>query len=142
MTASEDNTVRIGRTIGAPRDRVYAALTTSHIGQQWWVGPPWEFTTLTLDATPGGKFEYAIRNTVDGTTYATHGEYREAVPNERVVWTNAEGGGTLVTVELRDVDGGTELSVVQGAFPDAKTRDGHQAGWNACLDNLDRLLQE
>ena len=143
MTDSDDTTIRICREITAPRDRVYAALTTSDIGKQWWTTPPWEFTNLTLDATPGGKWEYAIRSTEDGGAYSTQGEYQEVVPRERVVWTNAEGGGTLVTAEFRDTDnGGTELSVTQGAFPDKETRDGHQAGWIACLDNLEKLLTD
>ena len=43
----------------------------------------------------------------------------------------------------RDTDnGGTELSVTQGAFPDKETRDMHQGGWNACLDNLEKLLTD
>jgi len=140
MSKADDTTIRIERTIAAPRDKVFAALTTAEIAKLWWTGPPWEFTNLTLDAKPGGKFLYAIRNSEDGSEYATQGEYQEAVLNERIVWTNEEGEGTLVTVELADSDGGTTLSVTQGSFPDTQTRDAHQGGWNGCLDQMEKLL--
>ena len=136
-----DLTINLVRTIDVPRDRVYAALTTPEIGEQWWGSPPWDISSLTLDARPGGRFEFNMVNSDNGTKYSTHGEYKEAVPNERLVWTNAEGGGTEVTVELRETDTGTELSVTQGEFPDSATRDQHAQGWSGAIDSMKRLLE-
>ena len=144
MSSSTDpnrHDIYLTKTIPAERAKVYEALTNSVIAEHWWTSPPWKFTKLTLDAKPGGKFEYAIENIEDGSAYATEGEYKEAVPNEKLVWTNEEGGGTLVTVTLNDAAGGTELKIHQGSFPDAATRDMHAQGWSGCLDQLASLLQ-
>jgi uncharacterized protein YndB with AHSA1/START domain len=49
--------------------------------------------------------------------------------------------GSVVTVELRDVDGGTELTLTHELPPDPQVRSGHEEGWHGCLANLERLLQ-
>ena len=138
---AQGHDINLTKVIIAERTKVYEALTTSSIAEKWWTAPPWKFSKLTLDARPGGKFEYAIENTEDGSAYGTRGEYEEAVPNERLVWTNEEGGGTRVTVTLKDGAGGTELKVHQGSFPDESTRDMHAQGWSVCLDQLASILQ-
>ena len=137
----EGHDINLTKEIRAPRSKVYEALTDSAIAQKWWCSPPWQFTNLTLDAKPGGKFIYAIENTEGDGAYSTQGEYREAVPNERLVWTNEEGGGTLVTVTLSDTPAGAEIRVNQGAFPDEATRDDHAQGWSGCLDQMAALLE-
>ncbi len=138
-----DTTVKLKRRIGAKRAKVFEALTTPDIAKHWWGGGPWEITSLTLDAKPAGRFEFNMKNSQDGSEYHTHGEYQDVVQNERLVWTNAEGGGTLVEVDLYDVEGnGTEVHVSQGPFPDAESLEAHTQGWNTSLDQLDVLLQE
>ena len=144
MSSSDDPNrydINLAKAIRAERAKVYEALTTASLAEKWWTSPPWKFTKLTLEAKPGGKFEYAIENTENGSAYVTQGEYQEAVLDERLVWTNDEGGGTLVTVTLNDAAGGTELTVHQGSFPDAATRDSHAEGWRGCLDQLASILQ-
>ena len=141
MTSEGSHKIHLQRAFDVLRERVFAALTETDIAQQWWASDPWEFTGLVLDATPGGRFEYNIRNKEDGSTYSTHGEYQEVVANEKLVWTNAEGGGTLVTVLFSDTDdGGTAIDITQGDFPDAEIRDAHQGGWSQSLDQLEEIL--
>lgn len=141
VDAADRHDIRLTKLIRAPRPRVYEALTTASIARKWWTSPPWKFTDLTLEARPGGRFEFAIENSEDGSAYVTRGQYREALPGERLVWTNTDGGGTVVEVTIRDVSGGAELRVHQGTFPDAATRDMHAQGWSACLDQLAALLE-
>ena len=137
-----EHTIKLKRRIGAKRAKVFEALTTPDIAKHWWGSDPWEISGLTLDAKPGGRFEFNMKNADDGTEYQTVGEYKDVVANERLVWTNAEGGGTVVEVNLYDVEGGaTEVHVSQGPFPDPDEREAHTAGWNASLDQLDILLQ-
>lgn len=57
MTDPDGFAIHLRRTIQAPRERVYAAMTKAEIARKWWVMDPWEFVGLTLDATPGGRFE-------------------------------------------------------------------------------------
>jgi len=138
----EELSVKLKRRIGSTRAKVFEALTTPDIAKHWWGGGPWDITGLTLDAKPGGKFEFNMKNSEDGSEYHTHGEYQEVTENERIVWTNAEGGGTLVEVDLYDAEeGGTEVHVSQGPFPDTESCEGHTQGWNTSLDQLDALLK-
>jgi uncharacterized protein YndB with AHSA1/START domain len=83
-----------------------------------------------------------MKNVEDGSEYHTHGEYSEAVPNERLAWTNAEGGGTLVEIDFLEAKNDrTELHVTQGPFPDLETCDMHMQGWSDALEQLDVLLR-
>lgn len=141
--SSGDPRIKLKRRIGAKRAAVFEALTTPEIAKHWWGSAPWEITGLTLDAKPGGRFEFNMRNTEDGSEYHTDGEYQDVTVNERLVWTNAEGGGTLVEIDLYDAEGGgTEIHIAQGPFSDSESREAHTAGWNALMDQLDNLLQD
>ena len=71
-------------------------LTDAEVAKAWWVAEPWEFTGLVLEAKPGGRFEFNIRNKEDGAAYSTHGEYQEVVHNEKLVWTNADLAAPLL----------------------------------------------
>jgi hypothetical protein len=43
---------------------------------------------------------------------------------------------TLVTVELRDLNGRTELKLRQEGLPTAAARDDHGKGWSSALNKL------
>ena len=83
------------------------------------------------------------------------GEYKEVRPPERLVytWTWAEGGmeivETLVTVDLREREGGTEVSLIHERLPtketrrahaDRETRRAHADRWTTHLDLLQNTL--
>jgi len=75
------------------------------------------------------------------------GEYRELVPNKKIVftwqwqddedWTNHT---STVAVELSDRDGGTELRLIHEQLPNERSRDGHNEGWNSALDKLEKCI--
>jgi uncharacterized protein YndB with AHSA1/START domain len=141
--AENDTTIHLRRMFNAPRAQVFEAMSNAEIAKRWWAGEPWEFTELVLNAQPGGLFRYAIRNTEDGSEYETQGQYQTVVLNEKLIWTNAEGGGTLVRVTFADTESGaTTLEVTQGEFPDRETCNAHQGGWSQSLDALESLLAE
>jgi CubicO group peptidase (beta-lactamase class C family) len=70
----------------------------------------------------------------------TVGVYREIIPNEKLVftwgWEGPERHETLVTIELSDRDGGTELVLLHERFADQAAADHHGQGWRGCLENL------
>jgi uncharacterized protein YndB with AHSA1/START domain len=75
------------------------------------------------------------------------GEYRELQPDKKVVFTwrweddgNWKGRFSVVTVELEERDGGTELRLTHEQLPSEESRDNHAEGWNGTLDKLERLL--
>lgn len=143
--ASSNTTMRLTRRFAASRERVYAAFTDPELGVQWWA-PEGHTLELVLDARPGGTFRYSLVNDETGDKFVSEGVYREATPPERLVWTNsfADGEGkqtdTLVTLELVEVEGGTEVTVSHERFRDAAMRDAHAGGWGSSLDRLRQLL--
>ncbi len=49
-------------------------------------------------------------------------------------------GGTLVTVELRKAEKGTQLSVTHEGLPDAATQERYRGEWLRRLARLDKVL--
>ena len=52
----------------------------------------------------------------------------------------AEDPQLLVSVELSDRDGGTELRLTHEQLPSEESRDRHNEGWNSVLDRLEKFV--
>jgi uncharacterized protein YndB with AHSA1/START domain len=146
MKTEENLRVEIKRIIKAPREKVYAAWTDPAELRQWF-GPEWARTrNLIAEARIGGKFQWDI-TTSEGQEMTVHGEYRELQPGRKVVFTwqwqddeDWEEHFSVVTVELSDCEGATELRLVHEKLPNEESRNGHNRGWNSALDKLQRLF--
>ena len=87
--------------------------------------------------------------TPDGSEVAFHGEYREIVPNERLVSTevyegipDAEEHAALDTLTLTESDGRTTLTVLV-EHPTKEGRDAHiNSGMEAGMQDAMDLLEE
>jgi uncharacterized protein YndB with AHSA1/START domain len=79
-----------------------------------------------------------------GGRHEQFGVYREIIPNSRLVFTwncpDLNVTDSVVTVELRELESGTELKLVHQLPPDPKVRRGHEEGWEGCLGNLAKHL--
>ncbi|RJF94309.1 SRPBCC domain-containing protein [Sphingomonas cavernae] len=133
----------ITRHIKAPPGKVYAAWTDPEKLLRWF-GPDSSPTlSAEIDLRPGGKYGIRFR-TADGEEHFVHGEYVELLENERLVftwkWITFPERESLVTVELRAMGGGTELTLIHGKLFDEQVRDSHYEGWSGCLDKLEALL--
>lgn len=51
------------------------------------------------------------------------------------------GEKSLVTVSLKDVEGGTEITILHENFNTEASRDGHNQGWAGCLEELAAMLE-
>jgi uncharacterized protein YndB with AHSA1/START domain len=143
---AEKTSLGIKRFINAPRDRVYAAWTDPVQLKEWW-GPK-EVRTLKIvaDIRVGGKYRWTLVNQ-EGEEMSVFGEYRELVPQKKVVFTWKwdddeawENYTSEVSVEFFDRDGGTELKLTHVQLPSEESRDRHNAGWNSVLDRLEKFL--
>jgi len=135
--------VRIYR---APVERVYRALIDRHAIAKW--NPPDGFTAIVheLDARVGGRFRISFVNFSNGQQHTFGGEYKELVPNERVVATDrfedtSLPGEIVTTYSLRTVSSGTELTVEQSGLPDVIPEDNCRMGWQQCFDLLGRVVE-
>jgi uncharacterized protein YndB with AHSA1/START domain len=86
VTLPTDEQILITRESAAPRDRVHKAWTTPGLVKRWWNAKRGEVTVAEIDLRVGGEWRYVIV-TDDGFEVGLHGEFREIVPNERIVST-------------------------------------------------------
>ena len=138
----------IRRLIKAPRDRVYAAWTDPAQLKQWFGPENVQTRELVADARVGGKFVWDLINS-EGEKMTMRGEYRELQPGKRIVFSwqweddeDWENHISIVTVELADAEGGTELRLIHEQLPNEQSRDGHTRGWNSALDKLQKFFNE
>jgi uncharacterized protein YndB with AHSA1/START domain len=96
----------------------------------------------------GGEFRWDLTNS-EGEKMTMRGEYRELQPDRKVVFTwqwdddeNWENHTSVVTVELSDCEGGTELRLIHAQLPNEESRDGHTGGWNSALDKLEKFFSK
>jgi uncharacterized protein YndB with AHSA1/START domain len=99
-----------------------------------------------LDPKVGGTFRMSFRNFTTGDSHAFGGDYVELVPGERVRYTDKFDDPNLpgemqVTVVLKKVSVGTDLSIVQEGIPDAIPAEACYLGWQESLRNLARLVE-
>ena len=148
LTLPTDEQILITREFDAPKHLVYEAYTTPELVKCWWHAKRGEVTVCEIDLRVGGKWRYAMR-TQDGTEVAFHGEYREIVPNERIVSTevyegvpDAESKAALDTVTLAETDGRTTLTILveheSKELRDMHIESGMEDGLQDALDLLEQ----
>ena len=152
VTLPNDEQILITREFDAPKHLVYKAWTTPELVKRWWHANRGEVTIAEIDLRVGGRWRY-VSVTPDGFEVGFHGEYREVVPNERLVATevyegipDAERHAALNTLTLAEVDGRTTLTVLV-EHPTKEGRDAHidsgmEGGMQETFDRLEELLQE
>jgi uncharacterized protein YndB with AHSA1/START domain len=137
------------RVIRAPRARVYEAWINPEILQKWFGPEGRHCPSVSLDPRVGGAYriEFAMDNPQPATdgeackpNTAAFGEYTKIVPNELLQFTWASNWQpeevSVVTISLKDVGGGTEITILHENFNTEASRDGHNQGWIGCLDSL------
>jgi uncharacterized protein YndB with AHSA1/START domain len=141
-----DEQILITREFDAPRHLVWQAWTTPELVKRWWNAKRGEVTVAEIDLRVGGKWRY-VMVTEDGTEVGFHGEYREIVPNERIVSTEVyEGfpdGESLNTLTLTEVDGRTTLEILvqhqSKEHRDGQIESGMEAGMQDAMDLLEEV---
>lgn len=140
------NTVRLHRVLTTTPEKVYRAFLEPDAMAKWL--PPNGFTCTVhhVDPVVGGNHRMSFRNFTTGESHSFGGKYLELTPNERIRYTdNFEdpglAGEILVTVTLKAVSVGTELSVVQEGLPDVIPIEGCYLGWQQSLRNLAKLVE-
>jgi uncharacterized protein YndB with AHSA1/START domain len=146
VTLPSDTQILITREFDAPRHLVWRAWTTPELVRRWWHANRGEMTVCDIDLRVGGKWRYVMVAEGFGEV-GFHGEYREIVPNERIVSTEIYEGypdeEAVNTATFTEVDGRTTLEIlVQHSSKEA--RDAHidsgmEAGLQDALDLLEQV---
>ena len=145
VTLPTDTQILITREFDAPKHLVYKAWTTPELVKRWWNAKRGEVTIADIDLRVGGTWRW-VMVTDDGVEVAFHGEYRELVPNEKIVTTEVFEGmpdaAALTTVTLTEEDGRTTLTMLVD-HTSKEDRDGHiDSGMEAGLQDAMDLLEE
>jgi uncharacterized protein YndB with AHSA1/START domain len=148
VTLPTDTQILITREFDAPKHLVYRAWTTPELVKRWWHANRGEVTLAEIDLRVGGMWRYVSRSE-DGFEVGFHGEYREIVPNERLVTTevyegipDADEHAALDTLTLTESDGRTTLTVLV-EHPTKEGRDAHiNSGMEAGMQDAMDLLED
>ncbi len=148
VTLPTDTQILITREFDAAKHLVYEAWTTPELIKRWWSGERGEVTSAEVDLRVGGMWRYVMVAN-EGFEVSFHGEYREIVPNERVVCTEVfEGvpeteGDVVCTYTFTEKDGRTTLTLLVD-HPSKEIRDmvidsGMEGGMQEAMDSLERV---
>ena len=140
------NTVNLHRVIKASPEKIYRAFLTPEAMTKWL--PPNGFTASFhhLEAKVGGTFKASFTNFTTQQSHSFGGEYLELIPNKLIRYTDkfedTNLPGTMsVSVTMKDVSCGTDLTIVQAGIPEVIPVEMCYLGWQESLDAL-RLLVE
>ncbi|MED5389503.1 MAG: SRPBCC family protein [Pseudomonadota bacterium] len=139
------NTVRLHRVLRATPDRVYRAFLDADAMVKWL--PPHGFTGKVheMDAREGGGYRMAFTNFTTGKSHSFSVRYLELKPNERIRHTDQFDDPNLpgemqVTITLKEVLCGTELTITQEGVPAVIPVEFCYQGWQESLQMLEQLV--
>ncbi len=138
--------VRLHRVLRTPPEKVYRAFLEPGAMSKWL--PPYGFTCQVhhMDAKVGGTFRMTFQNFSSGHGHSFGGEYLELVANQLLRYTDKFDDPNLpgvmqVTVTLKPVLCGTDISIVQDGIPDVIPLEMCYLGWQESLAQLATLVE-
>lgn len=139
-------TVRLHRVLRSTPAKIYHAFIDPDAMAKWL--PPYGFTGRVhhSDVRVGGSYKMSFTNFSTGQAHTFGGEFLELTPNERLRYNDQFDDPNLpgvleVTIELKTVSVGTEVSIVQTGIPDVIPVDACYLGWQESLEQLARLVE-
>ncbi len=140
------NTITLHRVVKAPPERVYRAFLEPEALVKWY--PPHGFTcrVLSMDARVGGGYKMAFTNFSSGKSHSFAGTFLELIPNSLIRLNDQFDDPNLpglmqVTIRLKPVLIGTELTIEQSGVPEAIPAEFCYAGWQESLQLLALLTE-
>jgi len=148
ITLPAPDQIEVTRQFSAPRELVFQAWTTPELIRRWWHANRGEIVSIEVDLRVGGRWRY-VMTAHGGFEVAFHGEYREVVPNERLVSTDIYEGRpeaeAVTTVTFAEEPAGqtTVTILTQHASPDGRNQhlaSGMEYGLQDALALMDEVL--
>jgi len=151
VTLPTDDQIKVVREFDAPANLVYRAVTEPELVKRWWGAQRGAITVAEIDLRVGGKWRY-VMDASNGQEVGFHGEFREIVPNERIVQTEAYEGipdpddsANVNTMTLVEADGRTTMEVliqcVNKESRDMQIASGMEEGMQESYDDLEDVAK-
>lgn len=151
VTLPADDQIKVVREFDAPANLVYRAVTEPELVKRWWGAQRGAMTVAEIDLRVGGKWRY-VMDASNGQEVGFHGEFREIVPNGRIVQTEAYEGipdpdesANVNTMTLVEADGRTTMEVliqcVNKESRDMQIASGMEEGMQESYDDLEDVAK-
>ena len=145
----------MARILDATPEALYRCWTDPKLMPEWFCPKPWTVEITKHDLKPGGASEMIMRGP-DGEEFPNNGVYLEAVPNRKLVFTDAftegwvpvEGGGMMTAVVTFEPHGnGQTLYIARAGHPSLEKKAEHEAmgfhdGWGIVAEQLEAFAQK
>ena len=150
LTTPSDTEIVMTREFDAPPELVWKAWTTPELVSRWWPGKRGTMKSCEIVLRLGGAWRY-VMEAQGGFEVAFHGEYRELVPEQRIVTTEvfegappSDAGDVLNVITFSEADGRTTLELLVQC-PNREIRDvimdsGMEVGMQEQYDALEELV--
>ena len=149
LTLPSDTEILMTREFAAPARLVWQAYTTPELVSSWWGGKRGNVTLCEIDLRVGGKWRY-VMTAKEGFEVGFHGEYREIVEHERLVYTEVFEGmpdgdsePAQILVTFTETDGRTTLELLTQVsskeIRDMIIDSGMEGGAQEGLDILEQI---
>jgi uncharacterized protein YndB with AHSA1/START domain len=147
VTLPSDTEILITREFAAPSRLVYKAWTTPELVKRWWSAKLGKVTIAEVDLRVGGTWRWVMVTDEGGFEVAFHGEYRELVPDKRIVTTEVYEGmadaEALNIMTFSEKNGRTTLSILvqhkNKEGRDAHINSGMETGMQSAMDLLEEV---
>jgi uncharacterized protein YndB with AHSA1/START domain len=151
VTLPADDQIKVVREFDAPANLVYRAVTDPELVKRWWGARRGAMTVTEIDLRVGGKWRY-VMNASNGQEVGFHGEFRQIVPNERIVQNEAYEGipdpdesANVNTMTLVEADGRTTMELliqcVNKESRDMQIASGMEEGMQESYDDLEDVAR-
>jgi uncharacterized protein YndB with AHSA1/START domain len=139
-------TLNFHRVLKAPPSRVYKAFLDPAAMCKWIAPAGYTCTVHHMEPKVGGTFRMTFTEFDSGSGNSFGGTYLELIPNEKLHYNDVFddpnlAGNMLVTVILKAVSCGTDMSITQSGVPDIIPAEMCHLGWQDSLNQLAQFVE-
>ena len=131
------------RTVKASQQKVFEAFTEESMLKQWFAPGEMSVAQAIFEKEVGGRFLVEMRNDA-GESHTASGTVKEYIPFDKISytwkWATPDANETLVTWTFTSKGEETEVKLLHEKFVKEEHRDHHKEGWNGCLDNFEKFI--
>ncbi len=138
--------IEMVRVIKASKQRVFDAWTRPEIVRQWFIAGTVKLGDVSMDVRKDGVWQMESNGSCQPgeVSNVVSGRYLRVEPHDLLsfTWNNSHfpKEESVVTIRLRDVEGGTEMTLIQERFMTEASREDHARGWESVIGNFEKFF--